>query len=292
MTVPGQNIAFRNILFATDFSPCSEADFLYATALARDCEATLFAAHVLQGEVLNVEPPVIDQLRDSAVQQMHDLEASEALQDIRFQPLIAEGAIGATVAELVRQNNIDLVIVGTHGRTGMRKFVMGSVAEDIFRHAPCPVIALGPQVCTEARHTPSFKRMLYATDFATDSAARFSNAMALLESRLETVTLMHVIPTPPITDNETAMNVFRTNLLGMVPADVKLPNVPEAVVELGMPAELIVRAAKERNADIIVLGVHPPGLMSTHLMHTAYRVMIEAPCPVLLVAAASAAAKA
>lgn len=292
MTVPGPSAPFRNILFATDFSPCSEAVFLYATALARECEATLFSVHVIQAEVMSVDPPVIDQLRESAVQQMHDLEASEALQGIRFQPLVADGAVGVTVADLVRQNNIDVVIVGTHGRTGMRKFVMGSVAEEIFRHAPCPVIALGPQVCTEARHNPSFKRVLYATDFAADSSARLSHALTILEPRIETVTLMHVVPTAPITDADTAKTVFRTNLLNMVPAGIKISTPVEAVVEIGQTAELIVEAAKDRKTDVIVLGVHPTGVMGTHLMHTAYRVMIEAPCPVMLVAATTAAATA
>lgn len=292
MTVPGPAAPFRNILFATDFSPCSEAVFLYAAALARQCEATLYSVHVIQGEVLNVDPPVIDQLRESAVQQMHDLETSEMLQDVPFHPVITEGVVGATVAEVARQNDVDVIIVGTHGRTGMRKFVMGSVAEDIVRHAPCPVIALGPQVCTEARYTPAFKRVLYATDLTPDSSARFSRALTVLKPWIEHITLMHVISSPPITDGDTARNVFRNNLLRMVPADSKLPTAPEAIVDVGTPADIIVEAAKGRKIDVIMLGVHPPGVMGTHLMHTAYRVMIDAPCPVLLVAAATAAAEA
>ncbi len=292
MTVPGPATPFRNILFTTDFSPCSEAVFLYAAALARECGANLYSVHVIQAEALNVDPPIIDQLRESAVQQMHDLETSEMLQDVPFHPVITEGVVGPTVAEVARQNGIDVIIVGTHGRTGMRKFVMGSVAEDIVRHAPCPVIALGPQVCTEARHTPAFKRLLYATDFTPDSSARFSRALTVLEPCIEHITLMHVISSPPITDADTAKTVFRNTLLGMIPADSKLPTAPEAIVDAGTPADIIVETAKDRKIDIIVLGVHPPGVMGTHLMHTGYRVMIDAPCPVLLVAAATAAAAA
>jgi nucleotide-binding universal stress UspA family protein len=291
MTVPGPS-PLKRILFATDFSPCSEAVMTYAAALARDFDATLYAAHVIPTESLGLEPPVYDQLRAGSVQQMNDLEDSEALQGTHFVPLIAEGDVGTNIAELTRQNRIDLIVVGTHGRTGIRKFVMGSVAEDIFRHAVCPVIALGPQVCADARRTASLRRVLHATDFGHDASARFVHALSLLEDKIEKLTLMHVLTTPPVTDDETAKTIFRNNLLSLVPMDTSLSNRPEAVVEVGHPAELIVQVAKERQIDLIVLGVHPPGLMASHLMDTAYKVMIEAPCPVMLVSAARAAAQA
>lgn len=280
-------IPLRNILFATDFSPCSEVILPYAASLARNFDATLFLAHAISPEVISVEPPVVHDLHDVAARQMNDLESSDQLKGVRHNVILCEGDPAEVIAKTVDENQIDLVIVGTHGRTGIKKFVMGSVAEKIFRKLPCPVLAVGPKVCTEARRQARFLHILFATDFGPGSSAALPYAISLAKGHDAILTILHVVTTAPATGAEASTAVLRKELASLVPAEAGLKTVPDAVVVIGDPSDLITREASIRNADLIVLGARRPAALTTHMMDTAYKVIIEAPCPVLTVSAAA-----
>lgn len=284
MTADVRARAFRNILVPTDFSPCSETVLPYAASLARKSGATLFLAHVVSPEILSIEPPVVLEVRDAAERQMQDLLISEQLEGIHHKALFGEGDTTEAIMQMVQDNAIDMIVLATHGRTGIRKFVMGSVAEEIFRKSPCPVLILGPKVCTDARHDARFCHIMYATDFAPDATAGFSYVRSIADTDA-VLTLLHVVPTAPIVEPETATAILRRKLLELVPSDLEIASPPEAVVEIGEPAEWIVRDAAERHADLIILGCRRSAALTSHFMDTAYKVIIEAPCPVLTISA-------
>lgn len=291
MNIPAR-VHVRNILFATDFSPCSEAVFPYVCSVARKYDATLHILHVISPEVLSIDPPLILQARETVERQMQDMAASEQLEGVRHQEVIADGDVTEAINKAVYDDKIDLVLVGTHGRTGIRKFVLGSVAEDVVRNATCPVLTLGPKLAADARREAKFNHILFATELKPENPQALDYALLLASEHNAALTIFHAIPLAPVVDAETATAVLRRKLLEMVPPDPNRTTPPEAVVEIGTPADLIVNAAAMRHADLIVLGAHRPAILTTHLMDTAYKVIVGAPCPVLTVGAAVQAAAA
>jgi nucleotide-binding universal stress UspA family protein len=271
-------VSLKNILVATDFSPCSEAILPYARSLALHYDSTVFITHVISPEVLSVDPFMMEAAHHNVEQGMERLESSEMLADVPHKQIVEEGPTWEVLKWIIEREKIDLVIVGTHGRTGLKRLVMGSVAEDIFRHAPCPVLTLGPRVCTMAKRDTRFSHVLFATDLKAENRGAVLYAASLATEHNAHLTLLHVaeIDRPvPLTKQ----------LLDLLPEQVELRQAPEAVIEVGDPAERILHVAASRHADLIVLGAHRPALLTTHLMDVAYRVVCEAPCPVLTVGA-------
>lgn len=271
-------VSLKNILVATDFSACSDAVLPYVRSIAREYSSTVFLTHVISPEILGVDPFQMDAVRANAEALMQELESSDLLEGMPHKVLIEEGDTWDVLSRIIAEQHIDLIVLGTHGRTGMSKFVMGSVAEDIFRHAPCPVLTIGPKVAPAARHDAKFGHVLYATDFASDSPSALFYAISLAEEHKAQLTLAHVAET------DSSVPVPK-RLLDLVPPGTQLTNEPEAVIEIGDAAEQILKMAHNRHVDLIVLGAHRPAVLTTHLMDTAYKIVIEAPCPVLTASA-------
>lgn len=132
----------KKILFPTDFSSLSDAPLKYATALARDMGATLVIVHVEEsplayggGEMYyGLAEPDHDALR----RMLENVKPADPAVPCERRLLIGDPA--ATIVDLAREEGIDLIVMGTHGRTGLGRFLMGSIAEVVVRRAPCPVL--------------------------------------------------------------------------------------------------------------------------------------------------------
>ena len=190
---------------------------------------------------------------------------------------------------------IDLIVLGTHGRKGFEKLLMGSVAEDVFRHAACPVLTIGPHV-THKISEGSLRHILYATDFGEETRHGLPYALSLAEEHNAKMTLLHVTPEPPPTledltpgalPSKTRAELMAYNeaqLRDMMPHDANLATHPEFEVELGDARIIITETARKLDVDLIVMGVKRPMPLATHLTTgIAYRVVCDAPCPVLTV---------
>lgn len=136
-------LPIRKILHPTDFSPSSDAAFFLACSLARDYNAHLVLLHVkplpeaVYGDV-GVVPPEPEGVRDALQAKLEQMRPHDASIEVEY--LVKEGD---AVAEIVRTaSDCDLIVMGTHGRTGLRRLVMGSVAEWVTRRAPCPVLTV------------------------------------------------------------------------------------------------------------------------------------------------------
>ncbi len=136
-------LPIRTVLHPTDFSERSAAAFRLACALARDYDAWLIALHVIPSEVVYGEGVVLPTPQGYRLEMLAKLEALRAEgPGVRVEPRLAEGGPAEEIIRLVKEVPCDLVVMGTHGRTGLGRLLMGSVAEQVVRKAPCPVLTV------------------------------------------------------------------------------------------------------------------------------------------------------
>lgn len=289
------HIDLKNILFLTDFSEPSEAALPFAITMARSYGAKLHGFHVLLPTPVAYTTPeltvtAIEAEEESAQAGMQKLESQ--LTGIPHESSVERGmGVWPSVEQEIKDAQIDLIVLGTHGRTGARKLLLGSVAEEIFRRSSIPVMTIGPGVQTPAHNDARFRRVLFATDFSPHSLAAWPYAVSLAQENQARLVLLHVVPEGKISGQEmlgeipTGSPLSRLNSL--LPKEAELWCRPEAVVEYGDAAARILETAKERAADLIVLGVRDArGSIgaATHLGRaTAHKVVAHAPCPVLTV---------
>ena len=290
-------IKLQNILFATDFSPSAQAILSHALDLARRYGARLYTVNVLpHTPFVEMTQPDPGQIGLWAEQQMSALMRSESLKDIEHKELIEQGEISDVLSNMVRKHVIDLIVIGTGGRKGLGKFLLGSAAEEIFRNAECPVLTVGPHA-TRWEIDGNLQHILFATDFGPESLHGLPYALSLAEENRARLTLLHVAPEPgitlpepgpgtmPVLDPSEVAAFTENQLRALIPEGTQLWHEPTYMVQFGSPAEMIVRIA-EQTVDMIVLGVKRPGALTKHLSEgVAYKVVCEAPCPVLSVGA-------
>jgi nucleotide-binding universal stress UspA family protein len=146
-------LPIRTILHATDFSPRSGLAFHLACALARDYNARLLLVHVKQPPVMvygdlgaiPAEPEGYDEVLK---RQLQDLRPADP--KVAVERLLVVGDPADEITRLAREHHCDLIIVGTHGRTGLSRLLLGSVAELILRKAPCPVLTVKSEIAEPA----------------------------------------------------------------------------------------------------------------------------------------------
>jgi len=132
----------KTIMFPTDFSHTGDAALAFATALARDSGAKLLIVHVEEppvayggGEMYyGVPEPATEDLR----RMLHEIKPSDSA--VPYEHRLVKGEPAAAIARLAKSESVDLIVLGTHGRTGLTRLLMGSVAEAVVRRAVCPVL--------------------------------------------------------------------------------------------------------------------------------------------------------
>jgi nucleotide-binding universal stress UspA family protein len=302
---PVSPLAVKNVLFAADFSPTSEAAFPYAAAICRRFGSTLHTVHVISEAGLLMMSGGVDYVTMGTIYEDAQNEAKERLDQISehiegapHRNYVRYGQVWKNVAGIISENEVDLLIVGTHGRTGLGKLLLGSVAEDILRHAQCPVLTVGPKVSGRAK-LPEFSscgrdlappelelsQILFATNFARNAVLAAGDAVALAQEFRARLTLMHVIEDyaelgsapGPIEDS---LNRLRE----LIPRNAQLQYVPETLLEFGNAPDRILKAAARREADLIILGAKSSEIGTTHLpWSAAHHVIAHARCPVLTI---------
>ncbi|HTR67675.1 MAG TPA: universal stress protein [Terriglobales bacterium] len=287
-----KRVALNKILFATDFSPCSNAAMAYAVAIANQYGAKLYAAHVLSPDsYLFATPETLPSLIDQAEEQKQ-LDAAlleEQLRGVPHQVLSPVGDIADVLFRLVREHAIDLLVLGTHGRSGLSRLVMGSVAEKIFRQAPCPVLTVGPCASAGQGAVAGFKHILFATSFSDESLAAAHYAISLAQENQAHLTFLNVLERSAAgtVDFDANADFILNRLREMVPPEAELWCQPQFIVEFGAVEQQILNVAEAQGADLIVLGIHAPQApvtAATHLGHSkAQRIVALATCPVLTV---------
>lgn len=298
-------ISLENVLYATDFSATSESAFPYATAICRAFGSTLHIAHVFSDTTLMIMTAGADNISYEALyddartlaQQKVDQIATR-LGEIPNRTYVRHGVVWENLSEIVASNKIDLIIVGTHGRGGLGKLLLGSVAEDILRHAPCPVLTVGPGVCGHAKLREVYGasrelapaeleplHILYATNSTPEGLRAVQVAVSLAAHFDARLTLMHVFDCAKQECQPESVEEEIRKLREEVAKGIKLPYQAEVSIDFGCPWKCIVKRATGREADLIVLGAQSVD-GTTHLpWSTVHHVVAHANCPVLTVPA-------
>jgi nucleotide-binding universal stress UspA family protein len=299
-------LSVRNVLFATDFSATSDAALPYAAAICRRFGSTLHTVHVLSDVGILMMAGGFDYVNLGKL--YHDMqnEARERLTQIsaRVEGMpcrnyLSHGQVWNNLASIIEEHDINLVVVGTHGRTGLSKLLLGSVAENILRHAPCPVLTVGPKVSGQAKlpilqshgHDLAppeleLRQILFATNFGNNTGRLAHEAILLADEFQARLILMHVIEDYTRLGCDLGPIEEATEMLKeLVPVNAELQHTPETVIEFGNAAERILKIAAEREADMIILGARSSAEVgTTHLAWAcAHHVIAEAHCPVLTI---------
>lgn len=144
----------RQILLPTDFSGCANFALPYAASIARATGAAIICVHVVEPVVPAVgytglaEPMPIadisDQLEDSAERQLPKLAECEECSGLKLEEVIVHGDAAAEIVRVAAERKVDLIVISSHGRTGLGRMIFGSTAEAVVRHAGCPVLVVKP----------------------------------------------------------------------------------------------------------------------------------------------------
>ncbi len=279
-------IGLKEILFATDFSDYSWQALPYVTGIARKLGSDVYLCHVVTPSQLAIGAPeaapfLYEATQKTAAEELNALARSSELKALNPKLVLKSGYLEDELAKAVSENHIDLIVTGTHGRTGIRRLILGSAAEVICRVATCPVLTVGPDVA--ARKDKQFERILVPTDFTVESMRILPYVVYIAREYGASITFLHVIPT------DKAVNVNARLLADDARRTLKKAfgkecgeHKPQFLIEFGHPAEAILRAAEENKADLIAMGIRHAFMPGIHLRSgAAYQVMAEAQCPVL-----------
>lgn len=195
----------RSILIASDFSAASERALNYAIEIARGFEAKLFLVHVvaslalkLAGAHASAQATTVSQRLERVMERT--LVDNGTLRDIRHELMVRTGDdVWSELLQVIRQESIDLLVIGTEGRRGFRKFASGSIAEQIFRQACCPVLTVGPRSPAEVQMftSGSPRPLLVATDFGEASIGTLPLAISLVNRTHRQLLLAHILSPEP-----------------------------------------------------------------------------------------------
>jgi nucleotide-binding universal stress UspA family protein len=307
---PQQNVRFKRVLIATDFSPPSERALAYSIPIVRHYHSVVSIVHAIQPEpresiTWDPLPRELDRQRLGAEQEMRRLAEEPRIKDLNPHIWLEQGRIWDVVSSIIRRENADLLVLGTHGRGGLKKLALGSAAEEMLRLAMCPVLTVGPNVPLAEPARAEFKTILFATDFGAGSDKAFPYALSLAVACQAKLILLHVVPPLPVVVTgrfDDAPGIYAAQMLTempvtakeesirrlrkLVPPDANLASPPDCLAGLDFPTEGILGIAEARKADLIVMGANRVASARTvaHIPWTlTHDVICKANCPVLTV---------
>ena len=287
-TLPSSDkVSLSRVMFATDFSDASIHALPFALGMAKRYGTKLYAAHVIPIESYLIgDQKAEDRLRQARKEadlRLAGLVDSISNRGISSEALVDNGDIWGVLSGFITRHGVDLLVIATTGRTGLGKVLLGSVAEEAIRESPCPVLTVGPSA--PSADTMKLEAILYATDFSADSLLAAPYALSFAERFRARLTLLHGIeglPESPYLDAQMA----RVHLSELVTHHFEFSSAPEARVEMGSPADVILKVARETASDLIVIGARGAGALArlaTHFGSIAHKVVSRAACPVLTV---------
>jgi nucleotide-binding universal stress UspA family protein len=280
--------SFTRILLVTDFSSYSVAAAPFARVLAERYNAALLVAHVISTEMelpTGTEPE--NQGREEVETEMRNFLAQNSLSEVVEEAVVEWGPVWDTIANVIRDKEIDLVVLGTHGRSGVNKLVVGSIAQRIFGLASCPVLTVSPRAQDLWGREGKLGTVFYATDFSADSLKALPYALSAAKMDDADLLLLHVQePSHTGAIRPEVIERLHEQLNALLPPEVKKWCRYDTFVVVGEPSSVILEAAAERNPGLIVIGGHPRSGPLSQIevpLSISYRIVAHAHCPVLRV---------
>jgi nucleotide-binding universal stress UspA family protein len=301
-------IEIRQILCPIDFSEFSRHALDHATTIARryDSTITVFnvcalvpsAAFAPGTPMLPASVPTPGDL-DALLASMKRFVETEIgmTAPLRFE--IGEGDAAAEILHRASALPSDLIVMGTHGRSGFERVVLGSVTEKVIHKATCPVLTVPrPMADVVPVSQKLFTRILCGIDFSDASLRALEYALSLAEDQDSQLTLVHVVEVMPAPQSDAAGNVEARaldayvaaaaqaraeQLQRIVPDNVRTSRPVERRLAIGKAHHELLRVAAASGSDVIVLGAHGFGITQLLFGSTAHQVVRQARCPVLTI---------
>ncbi|MBI4853842.1 MAG: universal stress protein [Acidobacteria bacterium] len=268
-------INLKRILFPTDFSECARHAFSYALDLARLFNAELHILHAIvnhtyAGYFSADQENLYKSLRKNAEYLMEDLIEKYPLDSIKVEKLYFPAlSASSMIIDYAGQSQIDLIVMGTHGRQGLSHLMLGSVAENVIRTANCPVLTVGKDADqNKDASITSIKNILVPIDFSEHSKKSLTYAIELAKNYKATLQLLHIIDTPiypafyvvdQLATTSIASNI-KTRVLENLSTLLKSLGECQVNTEIhaleGRATTDIVKFASENNSDLIVIATH------------------------------------
>lgn len=293
MTRCSTEVAISNVLLATDFSIESAQAVDYARRFCDHQNTKLFVVHVMDVFPYALSADLaaktkIAEIRNKAEEQMKEFLRAHGLEQTKIESHVIEGETSAALEKFIREHGIDIIVLGSRGDTGISRLFEGSMAQEIYLTAQCPVMVVGPRV-TIHPDTAKFSRLLFATDLSRFSRIALPHVEFLLqENPTAKLTLAHFVEQEAdnVYERHLSRRRLEHQLMEMIEPGFR-GQVEDTVVEACAAHEGMVKMAEGSGADLLVLGVRSGGAFTraaTHgLFSTASRVISEISCPVLTV---------
>ena len=303
---PAVDAGLKSVLVAFDFSQASQKPLHHALAVARHYKAKFYLAHVVSALGYSIAGKQALELGVEAAQRdaqklEHELLENGSLTGLEHEFIVRDGNIGEQLELILKQKQVDLVVVGTHGRGSLGKLLLGSVAEQIFRHADCLVATVGPGSHDDSlvEKTQGVRSFLFPTDFSDASLHALPHAISFANHFGAKLVVLHVLPAIPVPEGfhwsttgdlpqmreeaqTDSQGRFKELNLQKVPMAIQ----PEVLVKFGLRGDQILLASRELKTDLIILGLKRRTHVETasHMpWDTAYEVVRHAHCPVLTI---------
>jgi nucleotide-binding universal stress UspA family protein len=286
-----EQVRLDNVLYLTDFSEASEAVAPFVESIARQYGSRLFLLHVVKPDPYVCMAPDCAEIVNAGIAEearMKMQQLSSSFERAPYQAVVENGEkVWPIVRDYIEHCHIDLICVGTHGRSGLQKLWLGSVAEEIFRRSTVPVLTVGPLVAY-GKEKDRFRSILFATDLEPGSSEALKHALSVARQNHSRFVLLHVINGRGHEEGHYGSfdpEVTR-RLKELLPDDASLLSGTELILKHGDPAVHIIEVAREWRTGLVVLGIHSARHLALpiHLEETtAHSVASFAPCPVLTV---------
>jgi nucleotide-binding universal stress UspA family protein len=294
----------QRILCPVDFSDASKRALQYAVAVARwhDSEITVVHVEDVLLHAATIEGGGHPDMVERQDQALHDFidEAGGATRNLRVH--IASGRVVPGILERATRDAADLIVMGTNGRSGLARAVLGSVTEGVVRQAAMPVLTIPPAAEVRDFAPMPFDPILCASDFSAACRRALDLSIGMGQEADARLILLHALQrrrvdegrVPPAASARVDGSASRQDALARLrhglPGDAVFRCRPEAIVVEGRPADAILETASREHVKLIVMGVQARGALDRLLFgSTTRRVMQAAACPVLSIRAGQGA---
>jgi nucleotide-binding universal stress UspA family protein len=287
------------ILCPIDFSEFSVRAYHHALSLAEHYRAKLVALHIVElfrfpsvGFAASAElyDEFCQAVRESGKEQLQEFVKNHTHDEIQPELVVHQGIAPDSILSFAQAQKKDVIVMGTHGRRGYDRLMLGSVTDRVMRRAPCPVLAVckphdSMAAGKERGHVHHLSRILFCTDFSENSERALNYAISATAEYDAELTLLHVleeVPSPAKT--EEAIAAATEQLDKLIPLEGRKTLKIKTAVRIGKPYRQIIQLALETQIDMVVMGVRGRGALDLAVFgSTTYRVMQLGPCPVLAV---------
>jgi nucleotide-binding universal stress UspA family protein len=295
-----ETLKIKLILCPIDFSEFSVSAYQHALSVAEHYRAKLVAQHIVElwrhpaadfVASAGLYEEYSQALRESGKEQLQEFVKKHTNDEIQPELVVQTGVAADSILSFAQLQKADVIVMGTHGRRGFDRLMLGSVTDRVMRTAPCPVLVASkpPQgsvaVGKERGHVHHLSRILFCADFSENSEGALKYAISATAEYDAELTLLHVVEgVPSQAETEEAMAAAAERLDKLIPLEGRKTLKIKTAVRIGKPYAQIIQMALETQIDLVTMGVRGRGALDVAVFgSTTYRVMQLGSCPVLAV---------